>query len=185
MAKAKRDAMQEEEVEEETLPDEIRYRDQLTGAFRRAVPLPPHLAQSTSHPHSCCAGAAVLGRVDLLASINGLFSLWDERLQSYEAHVMQQQQLDACSAVIAHEQVHWLLLIGGHLMADEAEGEDAQIPEEVQSFAAKVRLCSAKPPCGALTPYLLSLTCTFVCRAHSGRKRLCAGLANHRTCLES
>lgn len=33
MAKAKRDAMQEEEVEEETLPDEIRYRDQLTGAF--------------------------------------------------------------------------------------------------------------------------------------------------------
>jgi hypothetical protein len=35
MAKAKRDAMHEEEVEEETLPDEIRYRDQLTGALRR------------------------------------------------------------------------------------------------------------------------------------------------------
>lgn len=94
---------------------------------------------------------------------------------------MQQQQLDACSAVIAHEQVHWLLLIGGHLMSDEAEGEDVQIPEEVQCFAAKVRLWSAKPPCGALTPYWLSLTYTLVCRA---RKRLCADPANHRTCLE-
>lgn len=31
MAKAKRDALQEEEVEEETQPDDILYRDQLTG----------------------------------------------------------------------------------------------------------------------------------------------------------
>jgi hypothetical protein len=138
----------------------------------------PHL---TTPPR---AGAAVLGRVDLLASINGLFSLWDERLQSYEAHVMQQQQLDACGAVIAHEQVHWLLLIGGHLMADEAEGEEAQIPEEVQNFATKVQLWSAKSPCAALTPRLLSLTNTCVCNALSGRRRLCAGPANHRKCLE-
>ena len=122
--------------------------------------------------------------MDLPASINGLTALWNEILQSYEAHVMQQQQLDPRDAVIAHEQVHWLLLIGGHLIADEAEGEDTQIPEEVQSLAAKVGMITASHPTQGETPCVargVLLLLTLLPLAPD-RRRPCAAPASRRTC---
>lgn len=101
----------EEDIDETEEDDKTKYRDQLSsiGAFGRSVAL-----------HSLILLARLLE--DRITQ----FSTQLQRIHGQTASVSEQHILGSL-----FEDLHWLLLISGHTVTLDSEGETAVIPQEI------------------------------------------------------
>ncbi|CAB3362620.1 Hypothetical predicted protein [Cloeon dipterum] len=107
----------EEEIYETEEPDRVRFKEQLIiiGIFGRQV-----------LEHS-------------LPLVAKLIEERTERLQSQLQRVFAQTYSisDSTQTVNLFEDLHWLLLVTGHLVAQESEGEQALIPSDLMTYTVQ------------------------------------------------
>ena len=113
LAKAKIDALDEEEVEEEVAPDHELYDDQLTQvAYLGRLAAPQVLTKLLGMVGTASAG--------LLAQVNAAAAI------------------DMSNWAICSEQMHWLVLVTGFMLTDTDSDEEEPIPREIMVASAAV-----------------------------------------------
>eukprot|EP00041_Stephanoeca_diplocostata_P028546 m.814214 g.814214 ORF g.814214 m.814214 type:complete len:1145 (-) comp23393_c0_seq1:1230-4664(-) len=150
MAKAQRDALDDDEVQEETAPDEELYDNQLTAA-------------------------ACLGRCHAESSTNGVGALLVAKATALTELIggsaaVASEDVGA-KLTIASEELHWVLLVSGYLMSDSELGERDIVPPQIMQFSAALEADdpSTDPVCH-LPAVVLQLLRTLVDAAHRGRR---------------
>jgi hypothetical protein len=112
LAKSKRDALDDEEVEEEVPPDHELYDDQLTQIACLARLVAPSI---TVH----VAGMSATGVAALTAQVSAA-------------------ELDEENWATCCEQVHWIVLFSGFLLADSDVDEAETVPPEIMAYSASL-----------------------------------------------
>lgn len=154
MTKAQRDALDSGDVPEDEQPDEDVYAEQLSGMYtgsrlESGHSLPPTASPTFPPSSSLClpvvislhTGAAVLARTSLSDSLEGFLALFESKAAEYRSRMLREQPSTDAESQIAHEEIHWLLLISANLIAETVSGESALIPDAILQFAAAVRPC--------------------------------------------
>ncbi|GFR98351.1 exportin-4 [Elysia marginata] len=111
----------EEDIEETEEDDRYKFADQLCciGALGRLIP-----------QHSLPLLSKVLQeRVAQMSSQLQSFQQRRELVSSHEA------TMDMSSFHALHEDIHWIVLVAGNLLADSAEGETPTIPSNLMKFS--------------------------------------------------
>eukprot|EP01116_Phalansterium_solitarium_P013083 TRINITY_DN299_c0_g4_i1.p1 TRINITY_DN299_c0_g4~~TRINITY_DN299_c0_g4_i1.p1 ORF type:complete len:1128 (-),score=390.95 TRINITY_DN299_c0_g4_i1:363-3746(-) len=111
LARAELDAEDDDEDEDANAvaSDEARYEDQL-------------------------AAVSFLGRLEPAGALNSLTTLLDACTLRWRQFI---QQREASGVNIGHvlEEIHWLLLLSGHVIADSYKGEDPGVPEPLNRLS--------------------------------------------------
>jgi hypothetical protein len=93
---------------------------------------------------------AVLARYDAVGSLNHLVHLADPLCATLASVADGSAQIDGDEALTrlagTWEQVHWLALMAGHVLADDVRGETPTVPSAITSIAAQVS-CLASVLC--------------------------------------
>lgn len=72
-------------------------------------------------------------------SLSYLLQVFESKAVQYRQMMMGEQAATATQLAVAHEEIHWLLLISGHFLADNFENETVMLPDAVRCFADQVR----------------------------------------------
>lgn len=129
LAKAKVDALDEEEVEEEVAPDHELYDDQLTQvAYLGRLAAPQVLTKLLGMVGTASAG--------LLAQVNAAAAI------------------DMSNWAICSEQMHWLVLVTGFMLTDTDSDEEEPIPREIMVASAAVPAGAGDPVVGVSSTLL-------------------------------
>ncbi|XP_060785587.1 exportin-4 [Neoarius graeffei] len=93
------------------------------------------------------ASIGMLGRIAAEHCIPLLTSLLEDRvtrlhgqLQRHQQHLMASSEPDSVDRKVLddlYEDIHWLILVSGYLLADDPQGETPMIPNEVMEFSIK------------------------------------------------
>ncbi|XP_053483499.1 exportin-4 [Ictalurus furcatus] len=93
------------------------------------------------------ASIGMLGRIAAEHCIPLLTSLLEDRvtrlhgqLQRHQQHLMASSEPDSVDRRVLddlYEDIHWLILVSGYLLADDPQGETPMIPTEVMEFSIK------------------------------------------------
>ncbi|KAI5621309.1 exportin-4, partial [Silurus asotus] len=93
------------------------------------------------------ASIGMLGRIAAEHCIPLLTSLLEDRvtrlhgqLQRHQQHLMASSEPDSVDRKVLddlYEDIHWLILVSGYLLADDPQGETPMIPTEVMDFSIK------------------------------------------------
>ncbi|XP_062861651.1 exportin-4 [Trichomycterus rosablanca] len=93
------------------------------------------------------ASIGMLGRIAAEHCIPLLTSLLEERvtrlhgqLQRHQQHLMASSEPDSVDRKVLddlYEDIHWLILVSGYLLADDPQGETPLIPSEVMEYSIK------------------------------------------------
>eukprot|EP00047_Mylnosiga_fluctuans_P015723 m.48787 g.48787 ORF g.48787 m.48787 type:complete len:1098 (-) comp6062_c0_seq1:953-4246(-) len=106
LARAAKDALREDEIDSDSEPDHVHMRDQLQGVSI--------VAREVAYPTL----------VMLTSSIDDIGS---KISQARAANASPQNM------AVLYEQMHWLLLISGHVLADSDDGETPEPPQAINS----------------------------------------------------
>ncbi|EGD82177.1 hypothetical protein PTSG_02852 [Salpingoeca rosetta] len=131
MQKAQRDALADEEVEEETEADDVLYHDQLCGV-------------------------ATLARVLPDQSLGTLLQMLSTKVPAYMSMLTTTDQ-DQAAVCVAHEEVHWLLLISAAVLADPHEGEVPLIPQQITALALQCEQSGVSNPAVSIVRHVFEL----------------------------
>ncbi|EKX40787.1 hypothetical protein GUITHDRAFT_113055 [Guillardia theta CCMP2712] len=101
-----------------------------------------------------------IGRLKVGEGMQQLVEMLAQRLEAIRSVVTDGRELPAMQASVALEQIHWLVQIAGHLIADDGEGEVPVVPEVISRLSSELaaRNMSTEDPLILLTNKVVDMS---------------------------